>query len=48
MAIDTYIVQDGATPLHIASWKGHGTVVKLLFQHHADVSICMKVGSDCV
>ena len=36
-------VQDGATPLYIASWKGHGAVVKLLLDHHADVSISKKV-----
>ena len=38
--------QDGATPLYIASWKGHGAVVKLLLQQHAAVSICKKVMPD--
>ena len=36
-------VQDGQTPLFIASLKGHGAVVELLLQQHADVSISMKV-----
>jgi hypothetical protein len=36
-------LQDGETPLYIASRKGHGAVVKLLLQGHADASICMKV-----
>ena len=36
-------LQDGRTPLYIASCKGHGAVVKLLLQQHADVSICRKV-----
>jgi ankyrin repeat protein len=36
-------VQDGKTPLYIASQKGHGAVVKLLLEQHSDVSICMKV-----
>ena len=36
-------VQDGQTPLFIASWKGHGAVVKLLLEHHADVSISKTV-----
>ena len=38
-----YNVQDGETPLYIASWKGHGAVVKLLLEQHADVSICQTV-----
>ena len=42
---DTH-VQDGATPLSIASQKGHGAVVKLLLQQHADVSICKTVMPD--
>ena len=36
-------VQDGATPLYIASWRGHGAVVKLLLEQHADVSISKTV-----
>ena len=36
-------VQDGRTPLFIASWKGHGAVVKLLLEHHADVSVSKTV-----
>ena len=36
-------VQDGATPLYIASEKGHGAVVKLLLEQHADVNICKTV-----
>ena len=36
-------VQDGETPLYIASWKGHGAVVKLLLEQHADVNICKTV-----
>ena len=36
-------LQVGETPLYIASWKGHGAVVKLLLEQHADVSICKKV-----
>ena len=36
-------VQDGMTPLYIASWKGHGAVVKVLLQQHADVSISKTV-----
>ena len=36
-------VQDGMTPLYIASDKGHGAVGKLLLQQQADVSICTKV-----
>ena len=39
-------VQDGRTPLYIASQKGHGAVVKLLLHSHADVSICKKVMPD--
>ena len=31
------------TPLYIASQNGHGAVVKLLLQQHADVSISKKV-----
>ena len=36
-------VQDGKTPLYIASQKGHWAVVKLLLEQHADVSICNTV-----
>ena len=36
-------VQDGETPLYIASWNGHGAVVKLLLEQHADVSISKTV-----
>ena len=31
------------TPLYLASLKGHGAIVKLLLQQHADVSIPKKV-----
>ena len=37
-------VQDGQTPLYIASRKGHGTVLKLLLKHNADISICKTIG----
>ena len=37
------ITQDGMTALYIASMKGHGAVVQLLLQQHADVHICKKV-----
>ena len=44
LCIDTCIyIQDDRTALYIASWIGHGAVIKLLLQHHADVNICMKV-----
>ena len=36
-------VQDGQTPLFIASREGHGAVVELLLQQHADVSISKTV-----
>ena len=36
-------LQDGRTPLYIASQKGHGAVVKLLLQQHADINECKKV-----
>ena len=36
-------LQDGRTPLFIASWKGHIAVVQLLLQMFADVSISRKV-----
>ena len=36
-------VQDGETPLYIASGNGHGVVVKLLLEQHADVSISKTV-----
>ena len=36
-------VQDGETPLYIASEKGHGAVVKVLLEQHADVGICRTV-----
>ena len=37
-------VQDGVTALYIASWTGHGPIVKLLLQtEHTDISICTKV-----
>ena len=35
-------VQSGMTPLYIASEKGHGAVVKLLLEQHADISISTK------
>ena len=37
-------VQDGETALYIASWNGHGPVVKLLLQtEHTNVNISRKV-----
>ena len=36
-------LQDGQTPLYIASWKGHIAVVLLLLQTFADVSISKTV-----
>ena len=44
-SLDNNVVylQDGETPLYIASWKGHIAVVQLLLQMCADVSISKKV-----
>ena len=36
-------LQNGDTPVNIASWKGHTAVVKLLIENGADISICDKV-----
>ena len=36
-------VQDGRTALFIASWMGHGEIVQLLLQKHADPHISKKV-----
>ena len=36
-------VQDGRTPLYIASGNGHGAVVTLLLEQHADVRISKTV-----
>ena len=35
--------QDGATPLFIASEKGHSTIVDLLLRHEADPNIARNV-----
>ena len=36
-------VQDGRTPLYIASWKGHGQILELLLGREADVNHQTKV-----
>ena len=36
-------VQDGCTPLYLASQNGHMAVVQLLLQRQADVNICNAV-----
>ena len=35
--------QDGATPVFIASQKGHSSIVDLLLGHEADPNIAMNV-----
>lgn len=36
--------RDGATPLHIASEKGHMEIVRLLLNHNADLHVCRDAG----
>ena len=38
-----YLAQTGATPLFIASQKGHSEVVKILIKNGADVDLARKV-----
>lgn len=46
MTMDTvfcYLLQDGLTPIMIASMMGHTNIVKALIEAHADVNIKDKV-----
>ena len=38
-----FCVSQGATPLFIASLKGHTDCVRLLLEHRADAAVRMKV-----
>ena len=41
-------LQTGQTPVHYASWKGHASVVSLLIDKGADISICDEVIFMCM
>ena len=46
MCLSFYIpVQNGQTPLYIASCKGHDEVAKVLLKKNADLLICTEVAS---
>ena len=40
----TFILQDGRSPLHAASFKGHLEIVKTLIEAKANVNSTTKVG----
>ena len=37
---DDLWLQDGSTPLHLATWKGHVDTVKLLVEQGASFTVC--------
>ena len=39
----TPLTQDGATPLCVASWKGHSDVVNILLRNGADINLAWQV-----
>jgi len=43
ITVNVLYLQDGATPLHLACWKGHLPVVEHLIGAKADVNHQMKV-----
>ena len=39
-------LEDGATALHLAAWKGHDAVLRLVLEHAMDVDVrCALAGS---
>ena len=40
----TFILQDGKSPLHAASFKGHLEIVKTLIEAKANVNSTTKIG----